>query len=123
MESNSNFYRIMYSFFNSPVSDFEVTSDEVLTIPDQSLSVRDILHRFTRGQMDIPPIEQGDDDDIYSDDSFDDLSDAFGSVSSGVELLDEMQAQASKSQDISTPQETPEASSGNSSTESSADVP
>ena len=113
----------MYSFFNPPVSDFEVTSDEVLTIPDQSLSVRDILHRFTRGQMDVPPIEQGDDDDIYSDDSFDDLSDAFGSVSSGVELLDEMQAQASKRQDISTPQETSEASSGDSSTESSADVP
>lgn len=123
MGSNSNFYRIMYSFFNPPVSDFEVTSDEVLTVPDQSLSVRDILHRFTRGQMDVPPIEQGDDDDIYSDDSFDDLSDAFGSVSSGVELLDEMQAQASKRQDISTPQETSEASSGNSSTESSADVP
>lgn len=113
----------MYSFFNPPVSDFEVTSDKVLTIPDQSLSVRDILHRFTRGQMDIPPIEQGDDDDIYSDDSFDDLSDAFDSVSSGVELLDEIQAPASESQDIPTPQEALEASSGDPSTGSSADVP
>lgn len=122
MESNSKFYLIMYSFFNPPVSDFEVTSPEVLTIPDQSLSVRDILHRFVRGQIDIPPIEQGDDDDIYFDDSFDDLSDAFGSVSSGAELLDEMQAQASERQGISAPQETPEASSGDSSTDPSADV-
>lgn len=113
----------MYSFFNPPVSDFEVTSPEVLTIPDQSLSVRDILHRFVRGQMDIPSIEQGDDDDIYFDDSFDDLSDAFGSVSSGAELLDEMQAQASGRQGISAPQETPEASSVDSSTGSSEDVP
>lgn len=49
----------------------------VITVPDQSLSVRDILTRFSRGQIEIPPIDYGDDDDINSEvTNFDDIVDA-----------------------------------------------
>lgn len=69
---------ITKSFYGTHESDFEKLHGDSDTIPDQSLSVRDILYRFTRGSMSIPPIEQGDDEDIDSPDtSFDDLSDAY----------------------------------------------
>lgn len=69
----------MRSFYvNPPQPDFEVVNPESDTIPDQSLSVRDILMRFTRGEISIPPPETGDSDDIDDDhDQFDDLVDAF----------------------------------------------
>lgn len=66
-------------FYSPAEPDYEILNGPSETIPDQSLSVRDILHRFTRGQMVIPPIETGDDEDFDSPDppqTFDDLVDA-----------------------------------------------
>lgn len=81
------------SFYDGSSSDdFEVLRGSSETIPDQSLSVRDILMRFTRGQMDLPPIEQGDDEDIdYQGDDFDDLVDAQDSYLNGVDLSSRLQ--------------------------------
>lgn len=68
--------------FFQPIKDSEnldVTTQ--ITVPDQSLSVRDILSRFTRGQMDIPPVITGEDDDINGPvDEFEDLTDALDSI-------------------------------------------
>lgn len=83
--------------YKSVIDDVEHNDPHSETIPDQSLSVRDILHRFTRGQMEIPPVEVGDDDDIDSSDSFDDLVDAFDSVVDAADYMSEMQ-QASAQQ-------------------------
>lgn len=54
------------------------------TIPDQALTVRDIITRFSRGQMDLPPVETGDSDDIDNSDRFDDLVDASEAFERGV---------------------------------------
>lgn len=52
-----------------------------LTVPDQSLSVRDILTRFSRGQLTIPDLDTGNDDDIDAELSdFDDMVDAMDSI-------------------------------------------
>ncbi len=57
-----------YSFYSAVgnISDFEDNDPVSDTIPDQSLSVRDIIHRYTRGQIEIPPVDQGEDQDIES---------------------------------------------------------
>ncbi|UPW41453.1 hypothetical protein [Dipodfec virus UA23Rod_1363] len=63
----------------------EIGDSESETIPDQALTVRDIISRFTRGQIDIPPIETGESDDIDDAVSYDDIVDAaedFNRVSS-----------------------------------------
>lgn len=53
------------SLYNySKDDDFEYNSHELVTIPDQSLSVREILTRFTRSGLELPSIESGEDDDI-----------------------------------------------------------
>lgn len=65
------------------------------TIPDQSLSVRDILTRFSRGQMVIPPIDTGEDDDINCETSeYEDLVDAHNSIIDASNNLGRMQAEA-----------------------------
>ena len=72
---------IITNFFN-PSKDHEVvdTSTEI-TVPEQSLSVRDILTRFSRGQIEIPPIDYGEDDDINADlSNYDDLVDAQNAI-------------------------------------------
>lgn len=71
-----------YSFYSAVgnISDFEDNDPVSDTIPDQSLSVRDIIHRYTRGQIEIPPVDQGEDQDIEdSDMDFDSFDDAFES--------------------------------------------
>lgn len=88
LSCNSVNYMRIATFFQ-PIKDSEhldVTTD--ITIPDQSLSVRDILQRFTRGQIIIPPLETGDDDDIDSDtlDFFDPV-DALDSINSFKESM------------------------------------
>lgn len=76
----------MRSFFNNNKHDFEEVSDVVLTIPDQSLTVRDILHNFIRGGMEIPPIETGNDDTFESPvDRFDDIVDALSVRDNSIE--------------------------------------
>lgn len=76
------------SFWDKHPNDFESVSSDTQTIPDQSLSVREILMRFTRGQMEMPPIDEGEDDTfdtpLVSD--FDDLVDAHDSVVAGYEF-------------------------------------
>lgn len=70
--------------FFQPVKDSEnLDLKTVITVPDQSLSVRDILMRFTRGQMELPDIDTGPDDDIDSDvNDFEDYVDALDSIDS-----------------------------------------
>lgn len=86
-------------FLDAHTIDHEHLSKEVVTIPDQSLSVRDILNNFTRGSLSIPPVDTSEDDDILLDDSFDDLVDAFDCMESGSSLVDELS---------NAPDETPE---------------
>lgn len=70
-----------------------------VTIPDLSLSVRDILLRFTSGTMSPPDIEYGDDEDIDGfDNTFDDLVDAFDAVNSGKSILNDVRSKAMKDQ-------------------------
>lgn len=54
------------------------------TIPDQSLTVRDIMLRYTRGQITLPSVETGDDDDIDDLDMPDDVIDAHNAYLDGV---------------------------------------
>lgn len=69
------------SFFDPHKDKEKVDTETTITVPDQSLSVRDILTRFSRGQMVIPPIETGEDDDINADlAQYDDYVDAMESI-------------------------------------------
>lgn len=86
-----------YSFYSAVgnISDFEDNDPVSDTIPDQSLSVRDIIHRYTRGQIDIPPIDQGEDQDIEdSDMDFDSFDDAFESAYVDPGLFDNLPTDA-----------------------------
>lgn len=76
-------------FWTFRPNDIEPVLHESETIPDQSLSVRDILLRFTRGQMVMPPIETGDDSDIDEID-YDDMISAQEQVNYGREVIAEM---------------------------------
>lgn len=70
--------------FMQPIKDSEnLDVNTKITIPDQSLSVREILQRFTRGTIDIPDIETGYDDDIDSGlNDFEDFVDANDTIGS-----------------------------------------
>lgn len=70
------------SFYDDFTVDFEPPCETPsMTVPDQSLSVRDILLSYSRGQTSLPPIETGDDesldDDVYN---YDDLVDAHNAL-------------------------------------------
>lgn len=84
------YFMKVYSFYNPPSHDFEPVVHKSETIPDQSLSVRDILLRFTRGSMPIPSIDSGEDDDIDRPDDISDMIEAQDQVLYGRQLLDEM---------------------------------
>lgn len=60
-----------------------------LTVPDQSLSVRDIITRFTRGQISIPPIENGQDEDFDDAHRFEDITDLTDSITIGNNIINE----------------------------------
>lgn len=60
------------------------------TIPDQALTVRDIITRFSRGQMELPPLETGESDDIDSSDTFDDMVDASEAFERGAAAYNDM---------------------------------
>lgn len=71
---------IVHSFYSYKYSKnrAEELDPEDLTIPDQSLTVREILENFSRGSLLPPPIETGDDEDFDDyERSYDDLADAF----------------------------------------------
>lgn len=78
-------------FFNH-VHDYDVVSSETETIPDQSLSVREILTRYTRDGMSLPQSPWPDESDIDSagHDDFDDITDAAASLARGNALVDEV---------------------------------
>lgn len=67
------------SFWNSigEVSGTETLSQESQTVPDMSLSVRDILERFRRGTLDPSSLVRNvvDTDDDIDDDVLDDVHD------------------------------------------------
>lgn len=65
----------------------EIGNPESETIPDQALTVRDIITRFTRGQINIPPIETGDADDIDDAVRYDDIVDASEDFARGANYL------------------------------------
>lgn len=107
-----------YSFYSAVgnISDFEDNDPVSDTIPDQSLSVRDIIHRYTRGQIDIPPVDQGEDQDIEdSDMDFDSFDDAFESAYVDSGLFDNLPTDAAS--------ETPVESPTGTSVESPGDAP
>lgn len=60
-----------------PISGIETLPSESLTVPDMSLSVKDILTRFRRGTLDIESMERRyyDGTDDIDDDSLDGLDD------------------------------------------------
>lgn len=78
-------------FFNH-VHDYDVVSSETETIPDQSLSVREILTRYTRDGMSLPLSPWPDESDIDSagHDDFDDIVDASASLARGNALVDDV---------------------------------
>lgn len=99
-----------YSFYSAVgnISDFEDNDPVSDTIPDQSLSVRDIIHRYTRGQIDIPPVDQGEDQDIEdSDMDFDSFDDAFESAYVDPGLFDNLPTDATSETPVDTPVESP----------------
>lgn len=96
---------IVYSFWASKPDDFEFSSGDSMTIPDQSLTVRDILLRYVRGQMTLPSDpDTSDDDDIddYSRDSFDDFVDALDDFETGSLIVDNLRQSQQSSDDSET---------------------
>lgn len=77
---------IVRTFYNPPLSDYDFNSDEVVTIPDQSLSVREIIRRFTRDNIPLGDFERGDDEDIDGDDFLDEI-DAFDALRDSTDYL------------------------------------
>lgn len=75
----------------------EINTDPSKTVPDQSLTVREIISRFTRGQMELGYVDSGDDESLDSDDlRFEDLADASEIVSRGSFLIQELENQRVK---------------------------
>lgn len=83
---------IVRGFFkNRPSVSYQDTVGVSETIPDQSLSVRDILNRFTRGQMTLPPVDYDHHDDFDTPDDFDPmLDDPFDLVQNGNMIYDDV---------------------------------
>lgn len=75
--------------FFQPIKDSEqLDVNTTITVPDQSLSVREILTRFSRGQITIPDIETGADDDIDSPvDSYEDFVDAQDAINNATDSI------------------------------------
>lgn len=84
-----NFFTMVkiYSLYGlHPYNDVEYVDPVSETIPDQSLSVREILTRYKRGDLSLSSPETGDDDDIDLDEDFDDLVDASEVLSDALSL-------------------------------------
>lgn len=80
--------RSFWSEFSMDYEDYTgVVSD---TIPDMSMSVREILQRYSVGAMDIPSIETGEDETFDTPvDEFEDLSDASQAFSVGQSIVEQ----------------------------------
>lgn len=68
----------------------EVLDPHSETIPDQALTVRDIITRFTRGQMELPPLETGEPDGIDDAESYDDIVDASEAFERGASVYQDI---------------------------------
>lgn len=62
----------IHSFFDFDKDKEKLDIKTVVTVPDQSLTVREILTRFTSSGISLPPIETGEDEDINLDTDFED---------------------------------------------------
>lgn len=80
-------YMKIGSFYKNGNIHFESNDSIDMTIPDQSLSVREILENFTSGKIELPQIEVGDDEDIDALDSFDDMIEAQDTLNSFAESV------------------------------------
>lgn len=79
------------SALHSQPSEHEVVDSVSLTVPDQSLSVRDIITRFTRGQITIPPVETGEPETFDDAHDFGDMVDVADAIRVGNETLTSIQ--------------------------------
>lgn len=97
------------TFYNHIPMPPEHIAGQSQTIPDQSLSVREIIDRYRLGRIDQLPVDTGDDDDIdsYGDD-FEDLVDANDAFSDGVDVISSLQKEVPPSSETP-PSETPPA--------------
>lgn len=102
------------SALHAQPSEYEVLDKESLTVPDQSLTVRDIISRFTRGQITIPPVETGDSDTFDDAHDFGDMVDVADAIRVGNDNLTRIQNERKVKED------TPPDSSG---TSASVDSP
>lgn len=91
------------SFLHSQSRDTEVLDSVSLTVPDQSLSVRDIITRFTRGQITIPPVEQGDSESLDDAHEFSDFVDIADAISDGNSALSSLRQQSLSQVDSAPP--------------------
>ena len=71
-----------HSFFSAVINgipdSFAVEDDEYLTVPDMSLTVQEIISRFTRGTISLDSYDNGlsyTDDRFIDDPSFDNIED------------------------------------------------
>lgn len=78
---NSVNYMRIATFFQ-PIKDSEsLDVTTVITVPDEAVSVKDILHRYQRGMIELPPMITGEDEDIDSTLSdFEDFVDAHDAI-------------------------------------------
>lgn len=68
----------------------EINDAESQTIPDQALTVRQILTNFTRSGTPLPDFETGEPDDIDSDTSFGDIVDASEAFERGASVYNDI---------------------------------
>lgn len=94
---------VVKGFWNNTI-DFEPVSElKSETIPDQALSVRDILHRFTVSGQRLPDVDWDGSDDLELDTrSFDDPTDAAEAMERGVIARSDLEA-LKKQQESSDP--------------------
>lgn len=93
----------IYSLYGlHPDNDVEYVDPVSETIPDQSLSVREILTRYKRGDLSLSSPDTGDDDDIDSDEDFDDLVDATEALSDALFLSNDSDVTSGSSTGSST---------------------
>lgn len=83
------YVRTFYNHVPMPPEHIEGKSE---TIPDQSLSVREIIDRYRLGYIDQLPVDEGEDEEIDRfDDDFEDLVDAQEAFNSGVDAYSSLQ--------------------------------
>lgn len=90
---------VVLSFWSdSPLDKEDYSSFTSETIPDMSMSVREILQRYSVGAMVIPDIETGEDDTFDTPvDTFEDLVDATDALHRGQQIVDDYHSDVTNS--------------------------